>query len=309
MSEAPTAFVLVNGRLTDARRARVSIFDRGFQYGESLIETLRIDCGRPVALDQHRARIAGSARALGFPCPPFDWSAAIARLVQANELAHGEAWVRMTLTRGEGPRRLLPPEVEDPHWVIASGRVDAAIVEARHEGIAVVTLGFGRGEALAEHKHSFYFPSIIGKQHAAAAGAFDGLFVDRGFVQCATTANLFARIDDAWITPQGPGILPGVTRERAINALAAMGSAVVARRLRRHELSGATEVFLTNSLFEVLPVVRIDGEPVGRGAPGSTTTAVQTALVGSESAGHARAARDRTVPRRLTAHRPRARVR
>lgn len=309
MSQEPHSFVLLNGRRTSARQARVSIFDRGFQYGESLIETLRVDRGQPVALDRHRARLEASARALGFPCPTFDWAAAISRLVQANRLAHAEAWVRITLTRGEGPRRLLPPDVADPKWIITSGRIDAAVVDARRKGVTVVTLGFGRGKALAEHKHAFYFPSIIGKQHATEAGAFDGLFVDQGFVQCATTANLFARIDDAWVTPKGPGILPGVTRERATAALEAMGYSVAARRLHRRDLPRATEVFLTNSLCEVLPVIRIDGERVGSGRAGATTTAVQSALLTLVALERATADSAGAGPRRITARRPRARVR
>lgn len=279
MTLLPAGFVLLRGRMTRADRAKVSVFDRGFQYGDALIETLRVDRGRPVALAAHIARLRASAGALGIPLPERDWASEIVRLLARNGLLAQEAWVRLTLTRGPSQRGLLPPAQPEPMWVLSAGPVDTALGKLRRAGVAVVTLDFGRGRALGEHKHAFYLPSIVGKQEAAAAGAFDGLFVAGGAVQGATTANLFARIRDRLVTPAGAGVLPGVTQARVAAAARAAGWTVERRALARRELAEAEELFLTNSLFEVLPVVRCDGKPVGSGRPGPRARTLQRTLL------------------------------
>jgi len=273
-------YVLLQGRLVRADRARVSVFDRGFQYGDALIETLRIDRGGIIALEPHLARLTASARALGIPLPECDWARDIGRLIERNGLATSEAWARITLTRGVGPRGLLPPTVATPTRVVSCGRIDPGLLEARRRGVAVIRLGFGRGAALGEHKHPFYMPSIVGKEMAAARGAFDGLFIAAGAVQGATTANLFAVVGEELIAATGAGVLPGVTRARALTAAQALGMKVGRRRLAPSTLVSAREVFLTNSLFEVVPVVRVDGIRVGSGRPGPWCRRLQAILLG-----------------------------
>ena len=242
-----TSRVLVDGRLTPADRAVVSVFDRGFQYGDALIETLRVARGDAIAAEAHLQRLQRSANLLGFPLPERDWRSDIGRLIDVNELSAVEAWARITLTRGTSARGLLPPAAAAARCIVAVGPVDPSISRLRRDGLHAHLLGFGRGAALAEHKHAFYLPSIEGRRQAALRGCDDGLFVGPGgAVEGATSANLFAVID---------GVLP------------------------RSQLLGAGEAFLTNALFEVVPLVRIDDAPVGRGRPGALTRALQEDLL------------------------------
>ncbi len=277
-----SSFVLLDRRLMRADSARVPIFDRGFQYGDALIETLRIDRGRPVALASHLERLRRSAAALAIPLPEYDWPRDLNRVLARNELSAAESWARITLTRGVASRGLPPPIAPEPTVIVAVGALDPAIARMRRHGIAAITLDFGRGSALAEHKHPFYLPSIEGRQRAAAARADDGLFVGgHGGVEGGTTSNLFARFGDVLVTPRGGGVLPGITRARVLEAAQRRGWRVAERRLRRGELAAADEIFLTNALFELVPVVRLDGGKVGTGRPGPYARALQRTLLAS----------------------------
>ena len=283
MSAPAPPLVLVDGRRVAAGRARVSAFDRGFQYGDALLETLRVDRGRVVALERHLQRLSASAATLGMALPEraaAQWEHDLTDLVRRNGLDDGEAWVRITLTRGAAARGLLPPAGCRPTVIVAAGGLDPAVLRLRRRGATAITLGFGRGAALAAHKHAFYLPAIEGRRQAAAAGADDGLFTGaHGGVECATSANVFAVLDEVLVTPRGGGVLPGVTRARALALARQWGWRAAERRLRRGELAAATEVLLTNALFEAVPVVRLDGRPVGDGRPGPRTRALQRALL------------------------------
>lgn len=273
-------FILIDGRMVHAEQARVSVFDRGFQYGDALIETLRCDCGTLIAPAAHLQRLHDSAAALGIRVPERNLEADVRQLLARNELTTTEAWARITVTRGVGPRGLLPAAILAGTVIVAVGGLDPAIVGMRRHGIAVVTLPFGRGAALARHKHPFYLPSIEGKRLAAAAGGDDGLFTGtRGVVEGGTTANLFAFVDDVLLTPRGGGVLPGITRARTRIAARELGWRIVERRLQRRELAAASEAFLTNALFEIVPIVRIDGAAVGGGRPGTRTRTLQRSLL------------------------------
>lgn len=266
--------IWLDGRLVVASRARVSVFDRGFQYGDGLIETIRLADGRPVAWAAHLTRLQASAAALGIPLPQRNWAADLTRLVRANDLQTGEGWARLSVTRGVSQRGLLPPPEAVPTWVLAAGRLDPSIAKARADGVAVVSLDFGRPEVLGEHKHAFYLPAILGKRVAAERGAFDGLMVSpSGLVQGGTSSNLFIWIGNDLLTPTGPGVLPGITRARVEEAARSLGWRVRHRRLPRTRLVAVDEAFLTNSLFEVVPIVAIDGRRLGDG-PGKRTSAL-----------------------------------
>jgi branched-subunit amino acid aminotransferase/4-amino-4-deoxychorismate lyase len=278
--EAPPQILLGN-RLVTAATARVSVFDRGFQYGDALIETVRIDRGRCVALDAHLRRLTGSAQALGIPLAERAWQRDLERVIAANGLGAVEAWARITVTRGVAARGLLPPAAAECTVIVAAGALDPAIATQRRRGISAITLEFGRGTALAGHKHAFYLPSIEGKRQAAAAGADDGLFCGpHGGIESGTTANVFAVLDEVLVTPRGGGVLPGITRARVLALAREQGWRLAERKLRRGETAVASEVFLTNALFEVVPVVRLDGRPVGAGRPGVRARTLQRALLG-----------------------------
>lgn len=277
MRSAPPA-VFLNGRLVPAHRAAVSVYDRGLLYGDGLFETVRAYCGVVFALEAHLARLRRSARALGLPVPPYDWRHVLGRLLTRNRLADCDASIRITLTRGAAPLGLLPPPRPRPTTVIMARPAEAELVQHQARGVTVHVLDFDRGGLPAEHKGLHYLPSIMGRLAARRAGAYEGVFVSpEGLVREGTTTSLFIAYGGRLVTSPVHGILPGITRARVIHLARRLGIATEERDFTVAEMQAADEVFLTASVAEIVPVVRIGAAMIGRGAPGPLTRRLQDA--------------------------------
>ncbi|MFM7737060.1 MAG: aminotransferase class IV [Alphaproteobacteria bacterium] len=253
-----------------AARARVSVFDRGFLYGDALFETLRVVDGHPVPWRPHLRRLHASLRAFGIARPDVDLEAAARALVAASGRRDGA--LRVTVTRGTG-EGLLPPAGLRPTVVITLRALPPRLARDLEHGISVVRLGFGRGlgRADAGHKSVAYLGSIEGRRTAARSGADDGIFVEAdGRVSEATAGNLLvvrgARLSTP---PPASGCLPGVTRAIALSLARRAGLDVREEAIPATSLARADEILLTGSVVGILPVVRLDGRPVGTGRPGA----------------------------------------
>lgn len=277
------AVVYRNGRWLPAREATVSALDRGLLYGDGLFETILVRRGKPVALAGHLERLRRSARVLRLPVPDRDatWRRRVIRLVRRNGLEHDLAAVRLTLTRGTGGDGLLPPARPRPTVLLTARALDPALPRLRRSGVRVELLPFHPGLAglLAGVKTTDYLTAMIGKQRARRAGAFEGIYTGAdGEVFEGTTSNLFVVSGGRLATPPlAAGILPGVTRAEVLRIARAEGIAVAERRLRRRDLLGADEAFLTASTIGVLPI-----RAVGRHRldlhPGPVTSRIQRAF-------------------------------
>lgn len=274
-----TGTVFLDGRLVNAAGARVSAFDRGLLYGDGLFETLRSYQGRLFALDRHLARLRGTARWLGIPVPAMDWRRQISAVLRRNRLLGVDASVRITLTRGPAAPGLLPPAHPRPTVLIICAGVPATLAGVQRRGARVALLPFTRGGVIAGHKLLDYVPAILGRVLARRQRAFEGLFVDaRGYLSEGTTSNLFVVRRGRLLTPPldgEAGVLPGVTRSLVIAVATAAGIRVQERRLRVSDLVGADEAFLTASMAEVVPIVRVGVQAIAAGRPGLLTRRVQ----------------------------------
>ncbi len=271
--------VHLNGRLVSAARARVSVFDRGFLYGDGLFETVRTYGGVPFALAEHLERLQASCAFLGIPFPQVPWERRIGELLRRNRLRRADAWARLTLTRGVAPAGLAPPPRVTPTVLIIAGRVDAGVERLQRRGAPVVLLPFGRSGFMAEHKTLDYVAGALGKTLASHHRAFEGLYVGAdGLVTEGTTSNVFAVRRGRLMTPPLGGILPGVMRRHVIALARQNGTEVVEAPLSAGALAEADEVFLTSSVVEIVPVVRVDEWPIGTGRPGPLTRALQRRL-------------------------------
>jgi len=274
-----TGTVFLDGRLVNAAGARVSAFDRGLLYGDGLFETLRSYQGRLFALDRHLARLRGTARWLGIPVPTMDWRRQISAVLRRNRLLGVDASVRITLTRGPAAPGLLPPAHPRPTVLIICAGVPATLAGVQRRGARVALLPFTRGGVIAGHKLLDYVPAILGRVLARRQRAFEGLFVDaRGYLSEGTTSNLFVVRRGRLLTPPldgEAGVLPGVTRSLVIAVATAAGIRVQERRLRVSDLVGADEAFLTASMAEVVPIVRVGVQAIAAGRPGLLTRRVQ----------------------------------
>ena len=272
-----TGTVCLNGQLVAAAHARVSVFDRGFLYGDGLFETVRAYRGQVFALDAHLERLRASADFFGIPMPPVDWQHTIAALLRRNRLLAGDASVRMTLTRGPARPGLLPPPRGRPTVLIAAAPIDPRIARAQRRGVKAMLLPFARDDVFGGHKLLNYVPAIVGRILAKPQGAFEAFYVHaRERLSEGTTSNLFICRDGRLLTPRlRDGVLPGVTRRLVSELARAAHLALHERSLRVADLRSADEAFCTSSLIEVMPIVNVDDQRVGQGVPGPVTRWLQ----------------------------------
>ena len=272
-----TEAVWLNGRIRDAAQALLPITERGFLYGDGLFETVRAYQGRPFLLARHVARLRSSARILSIPAPGSTsyWARAVARVLAANGI--GDAAVRLTVTRGTAAG-LDPPARPRPTVLVQARRLDAKLPVAQANGVSVCLLPFARGSGpFIELKILGYLPAVLGRYWARRRKAYEALYVTAdGEVTEATTANFFVVQGDRLRTP-GDGILRGITRDLVATLARRLGLRVEEKPVRRDALRGAHEMFLTSSVVEILPVVRVDDRKIGTGIPGPVTRLLQEA--------------------------------
>lgn len=253
--------IWLNGTLLDERKARIDPRDRGFLLGDGLFETLLARNGRIAFLDDHILRLAAGGNILGIPLPfsPRHLSVACAMLLEANDLDdHARVALRITLTRGPGPRGLLPPENPTPTLMISASESPTPPASQ------TAMLATPRRNALSPSsrlKALPYLDNLLAREEAHARGADDALMLDTsGHLACSSVGNIFLWEGDRLVTPaEECGILPGITRG-AVMALAEQNGIEVAQDLITPErLQTCDGAFLTNSLIGLMPLTKIDG--------------------------------------------------
>jgi len=266
--------VMIDGQLVSPERAQVSVFDRGFLYGDAVFESLRSYQGSLFALDEHLVRLKRSAERVAIALP-------VSLDTLRNEMhsalrAHGSpnSYLRLTLTRGTGRSLGLDPELADqPLRVLLVTALTPPPSEIYEHGIAAITYRAERpsdAAGVADAKIGNYLLAVLAMRAARALGAREALIEDsQGQILEAAAANVFAVISGKLVTaPESAAILPGITRGHVLQLARATGLEVELRAIAKSELASADEVFVSSSLRELVPVVSIDGRAVGKGQPG-----------------------------------------
>ena len=270
--------VWLDGRVVPAARARVSVFDRGLLYGDAAFETVRVYRGHPFRWREHHRRLTATLRRLSIPPPGASLRRALDDVLTAARLP--EAAVRLTITRGIG-EGLAPPDDLVPTVLLIPRPIPAGLERARREGVRVIRLPFGQGRFgfTTGHKTTDYAAAVHGRILARRADAFEALYVEEdGTLSEATTSNVFAvRRGRLYTPPTAAGCLPGITRELVLRLARKGGVEVREQALRSDALHTFDEIFLTGSVIELVPVVDVDGRPVGAGTPGPLTHRLQGA--------------------------------
>ena len=269
--------VMIDGQIVPPERALVSVFDRGFLYGDSVFESLRSYGGVLFALDDHLARLERSAARVLIPLPAS--LEALKREIADAVRAHGQAecYVRLTLTRGIGRALGLDPELADtPLRVVLVTDLTLPPAELYTEGISAITFRAERpsdAPAVADAKIGNYLLAVLAMRAARVRGAREALLEDStGHILEGATSNVFAVFHGKLCTPpETSAILPGITRAHVIRLARDAGIEVELRPLAKAELVHAAEVFVCSSIRELVPIVRIDDDPVGPGIPGPIT--------------------------------------
>lgn len=246
--------------------------DEGFLRGRAVFETLRVYAGRPFRLEAHLERLERSAAALGLPAPDRGAFAEAAReAIDAG--GEPDAVLRLLWTPGR-------EEAESPTGLVLVSTLPADLEQARARGLRLAVLPYAPGQRLAGSKSTSYAENLAAHDEARRRGCDDALLVAAdGTVLEAPTANVWWREGARLLTPSlEQPILPGVTRATLLELAGSLGYEVEEGVYPLARLAAADEAFLTSSVREVMPVVELDGRPVGDGRPGPAAAALQRAL-------------------------------
>ncbi|MBX7081536.1 MAG: aminotransferase class IV [Nannocystaceae bacterium] len=262
--------------VVDPAAATISVFDRGFLYGDSVYETMRTVAGVPVERARHLARLHRSADGIGLGIPWSDDALADALARTHAATGNDESYVRMIVTRGVGPLMLDPRRSEEPTLVVIAMPLVLPDAAAYSRGISAVIVGTTKvqgGMLDPAIKSGNYLGSILALRQAIAAGGEDAILcTPTGEIAEGATSNVFFVRDGVVCTPDlQAGLLAGITREVVCELVVALGLTLRTERVLPEQLRAADEVFLTSSVRGIMPVTTLDGRTVGNGSAGPIT--------------------------------------
>lgn len=262
----------VNGQLVAHEEASVSVTDRGLLFGDGLFEVIRVYGGLPFQLNAHVQRLGWGARKVGFDLSvsPDTLKQACIDTLAANELK--EAVIRIVVTRGALADMNHVSSTAKPTVTVTCDEFRGHPAEMYDRGIKTVTVTDGRSD-LAMVQTLNYLPNLMARKEAEQKQAFEALLVTKkGFVMSGSSTNVFTVLDGMLLTPPiGERVPPGITREAVLGAARKEGINIKEDAIMNEELHDAEEFFLTGTMCEVMPVISINGRPVGNGRPGHQT--------------------------------------
>lgn len=263
----------LNGTFCPIAEAKVSIQDRGFQFGDSIYEVVVTYEGQTFLLDAHMQRMRRSAAHIGLT---YDFDKHPLEPIIAEGLRRcgiADAVVYLQITRGVAPRSHAAPDPPvDPTVVMTFTPRPTVLPEDRAHGVSVMTIRDDRW-ARCFIKAVTLLPNVLAKTEAVRRGYYDAIFVSAGGeVREATSANVFV-VRDGRIAmpPRNESVLHGITQGFIMQCAEAIDIKIAERVIRPEDLRDADEVFLSNTMIEVMPVTRIDDHPVGSAKVGPVT--------------------------------------
>ncbi len=271
--------VYLNGSLVPRSQARVSVFDQGFLYGYGLFETMRAYHGKIFLLERHINRLLSSAGVIGLgELSAPDLSRACLDTLKANGLE--DARLRLTVSNGEVDAFPWAGISSTPTVVVTARSYTPLPAEKYDQGyqVGVSSLRRCQRSPVSRIKSTNYLLSLLARMEVGAYGMDEALLLnDNDFIAESGGSNLFFVKDSTLMTPSlESGILPGITREVVIELAGVLGIGVTEGDVRLTDLEQFDEAFLTNSVIELMPLVRvrdITGEfiTIGSGKPGGVT--------------------------------------
>ena len=269
----------VNGRYVTHRAASVHVEDRGYQFADGVYEVCEVRGGRLVDERRHMDRFERSLAELRIPMPMTRSALGMVlrETVARNTVRDGIVYLQVS--RGVARRdHAFPAAATRPSIVVTARSHDIEKLEqGAADGIAIISVPDNRWERV-DIKSVGLLPNVLAKQAAREAGAKEAWFVDaKGFVTEGSSTNAWiVTCDGAVVTrPADFGILRGITRTVLLDVIAEQGLKFEERPFTMDEAYTAREAFITSATQFVTPVVRLDGRPVGNGAPGLIATALR----------------------------------
>ncbi len=260
--------VYLNGRYLPEREACIPVTDRGFIFGDGVYEVIPVYGGRLFRLGHHLQRLERSLEGIRLENPHDEaaWRALLERLVAEN--GGGDLSLYLQVTRGHAPRDHAFPRDARPTVFASAAPLRGPSGEALKKGIAAITVEDIRWR-YCHIKAIALLPNILLRQQALDAGADEAILIRDGEVTEGAASNLFiVRHGVIETPPKSHHLLPGITRDLVLEL--ARANAIEAREatITPEALKEAGEIWVTSSTKEIVPVTRLDGEPVGDGRPG-----------------------------------------
>lgn len=272
--------VYLNGKFVPRAEAMISVYDRGFLFGDSLYEVIRSYRGLLFEAQAHLQRLQNGLHALRLRIAEFDRLLEISqRLLAENDLLHEEATLYFQITRGAAfPRTHAFPPADTPPTVFIAAHKHAFNPAYLEHGVGVITVPDVRWSR-CDLKTTNLLANILANQQAHEAGAYEALFVRDGMITEASHSNFFAVVDGKIFThPLGSAILPGITRQVVLQLCRELQFDLKEEPLATMQLPYASEAFLSLTSAEVLPVIKVDDKKIGEGKPGELTRRLQRAF-------------------------------
>jgi branched-chain amino acid aminotransferase len=268
--------VYLNGNILDEDKAKISIFDRGFLYGDGIFETARSYDGIVFRLKDHLDRLYSSMKSLKIrqALAKKETEKAVYKLLSVNNLV--DASIRITVTRGISMHRGFNiSQNEVANTIIVATPFSPRPVKFYNKGIKVDITRFRKNSQnlITRFKALNYLESVIVRNEAVPKGSFETLFLNENAYVCeGTVSNIFMVKGNRLMTPSlDCGILPGIARKIVLESTSYAGLGKEEGRFTEEDLKNSDEVFVTNSLIEIIPVVKIDDKQIGNGKPGTVT--------------------------------------
>ena len=276
----------VAGQYLPHRQAAVHIEDRGYQFADGVYEVISVVGGHLVDEELHLTRLHRSLSELRI-APPIGEAAlkiVIREVIRRNAVDTGIVYLQVT--RGTAPREHAFPKAAKPTLVVTSRPTRPPNPRLGQDGIAVITIPDIRWQR-CDIKSVALVPNVLGKQQAREAGAYEAWQVDaEGRITEGTSTNAWIVTADNTVITRAPdhAILNGVTRLAVLDIIAREGYRLVERPFTVAEARAAREAFLTSTTADLLPVVRLDGAPVGDGKPGALARKLRAAYLAHAAA-------------------------
>jgi D-alanine transaminase len=261
--------VYLNGEYLPQDKACVPVLDRGFIFGDGVYEVIPVYAGKAFRLQHHLQRLKNSMQAVRITNPHTDeeWNAIINEVVTRNN--DGDQSIYLQITRGVAHRDHRFPGDATPTVFVMSNLFDPVPKQQLENGVNAITLDDIRWQ-YCSIKSIALLPNILLRQQAVEQGAAEAILLRNGEVTEGAASNVFIVKNGIIITPPKTDcLLPGITRDLVVEQAHEHGLAVKEANIKQTELETADEIWLTSSTKEILPVTKLNGQPVGGGKPGT----------------------------------------
>jgi len=279
-----TEYVFINNTYTDSKKAAVPVSDSGFLFGDGLFETMRAYRGNIPAFDMHLDRLFSSMRELRYNSDfftPENIRSAVFKLLLKNNLLDTDAYIKILVTRSSYRQKLIFDYQSKPGLIIFAERLKGYPEDFYKNGINIFSSSIKRnavGNDTYRHKLINYFENVFAKNEAQANQAQEAFFMTRDKVVLeGATSNIFTVKNNKVFTPLlTQNILPGITRQLVIDLCRKNRIKFSEKRIHYFNLIEADEIFLTNSIMEIMPVKKVDSHAAESGTvPGPLTAEIR----------------------------------